>query len=728
MTEDIFRKRPILGNRILNPIKDITASRPQVNLNQPEPKTNSNLKVLDSNQNSESMGTINMNNNDDLTQSLKALGDLIDSSLPSSKPDTGNHAALVETSVQPAVSKIEKPSMVSSGGTKGNVYFKFPSIEPPFGGNIHSLKWTGNRYEEVEAAGSTSDYVRYNEWHLNGATIWIGTSATGAVDKVGVDPASGVTGLIPQATKQIAELIRSSKELSNGKAVDGDGRPYQFAVIAVLGGQDHKAICNAMEGLEANKIYRPVFDHLGIKGVAFRAALYNSMGDLFALEVTFANKEKYGHGRHIIFLHKANDIGGGKSDESLIEGRLSNQVSALSKEFDWWISGLERAGGKIGSIETTLGGTARIGRYALLASCVPRSLFAADAFEVVNLDSAEWVKENLPSQIQEYRSNFATTLLRTAWGKAGARLHGVPIVLVNRFDRSMIRTRRMRANIATLRHMFLGNSKLDLLQGDISDERIAIQREQAITENKFMTIHDTKKNSKVGPWEQQRRIRLSTSISLTPSKVLSLAQGDDPTLAKDVAETVLERVRGLATSQNDALPSGGFTVVDALIPTKLLEQTGNVITKNVVSKAIETIAVGLRSSGIDKPLINLYKVPEPLCAGVDDIIVQFSEDQPGTNILIVSTDDIDTHSKRTIMSNPNLRAIDNPTVSTVFAFGRLLGRMVTAHLESKYHHCEDDGALIHAFHRHYYGGNYGNRPNLLVGGTDRIRKKKDNDE
>ena len=62
------------------------------------------------------------------------------------------------------------------------------------------------------------------------------------------------------------------------------------------------------------------------------------------------------------------------------------------------------------------------------------------------------------------------------------------------------------------------------------------------------------------------------------------------------------------------------------------------------------------------------------------------------------------------------------------AFGRLLGRMVTAHLESKYHHCEDDGTLIHAFHRYYYGGNYGNRPNLLVGGTDRIRKKKDNDE
>ena len=727
MTEDIFRKRPILGNRILVPVRDVTNTRPDVNLNQPEPQTNSNLNIPENNQNSSNKDTINMNNNDQFEQSLKALEDMISSTPPG--PQDASPLADEKASIHPVSSApISKPVVTSNNGTKGNIFFKFPSVAPPFGGNVHSLKWVGNRYEEVEAAGSTSDYVRYNEWHLNGATIWIGTSATGAVDKVGVDPASGVTGLIPQATKQISELIRSSKELSNGKAVDGDGRPYQFAVIAVLGGQDHKAICNAMEGLEANKIYRPVFERLGIKGVAFRAALYNSMGDLFALEVTFANKEKYGHGRHLIFLHKANDIGGGKSDESLIEGRLSNQVSALSKEFDWWISGLERAGGRIGSIETTLGGTARIGRYALLASCIPRSLFAADAFEVVNLDSAEWVKENLPSQIQEYRSNFATTLLRTAWGKAGARLHGVPIVLVNRFDRSMIRTRRMRSNIATLRHMFLGNTKLDLLQGDISDERIAIQREQAITENKFMTIHDTKKNSKFGPWEQQRRIRLSTSIRLTPSKVLSLAQGEDPTLAQDVAGTVLERVRGLATSQNDALPAGGFTVVDALIPTRLLEQTGNVITKNVVSKAIETIAIGLRSSGVDKPLINIYKVPDPLCADIDDIIVQFSEDQPGTNILIVSTDDVETHSKRTIMANPNLRAIDNPTVSTVFAFGRLLGRMVTAHRESKYHHCEDDGALIHAFHRHYYGGNYGNRPNLLVGGTDRIRKKKDTAE
>ncbi len=44
--------------------------------------------------------------------------------------------------------------------------------------------------------------------------------------------------------------------------------------------------------------------------------------------------------------------------------------------------------------------------------------------------------------------------------------------------------------------MFLGNPQLDLLKGDISDERIAIQREEAITENDFMTIFDRTQDMK----------------------------------------------------------------------------------------------------------------------------------------------------------------------------------------------------------------------------------------
>ena len=93
---------------------------------------------------------------------------------------------------------------------------------------------------------------------------------------------------------------------------------------------------------------------------------------------------------------------------------------------------------------------------------------------------------------------------------------------------------------------------------------------------------------------------------------------------------------------------------------------------------------------------------------------------------MVSTEEVKTHQKRIILQNPNLDSITDTTVSQVFAFGRLLGRMVTAHLESGYHHCIEDGELIHAFHRHYYGGAYGNRPNILRAVAIESEKKDDN--
>ena len=68
----------------------------------------------------------------------------------------------------------------------------------------------------------------------------------------------------------------------------------------------------------------------------------------------------------------------------------------------------------------------------------------------------------------------------------------VSVVLVNKFDRSMVGTRRVRSNMQFC--VCSRQSMLDLLQRDISDERIAIQREEAITDNKFMTIHDRTKD------------------------------------------------------------------------------------------------------------------------------------------------------------------------------------------------------------------------------------------
>ena len=52
-------------------------------------------------------------------------------------------------------------------------------------------------FDIVPVKGSESQYVQFAGWHLNGAKIWIGTSATNATEAVGINPATGVTGLIP---------------------------------------------------------------------------------------------------------------------------------------------------------------------------------------------------------------------------------------------------------------------------------------------------------------------------------------------------------------------------------------------------------------------------------------------------------------------------------------------------------------------------------------------------
>ncbi|MDP6870463.1 MAG: hypothetical protein QGI21_06810 [Candidatus Poseidoniaceae archaeon] len=724
--KDNFQKRPILGRRVLVPNFDLSEARPSVNTNSPQSESNTTFEIQ-----VEEKEMKNMTSNDDFKDKLRALhASILDEEEAKQKDQQIiNQDKKIDVQYEytmPAKNFQFTPG--ESSDTKGNFFFKMPLNNPPMGGNIHCIKWNSpTDFELIEASGSAADYVRYNQWHLNGASVWIGTSATGADDHVGVDPAAGVTGLIPQAVKHISEMVKTSKRLSQKeRGLDSQGRPYQFAVIAVIGGQDHAAIERHMNDLKMNKSYGEAFKSLGIQGISFRSALYNDMGKLFALEVSFTNKETYGHGRHLIFLHPANDIGGGKSAESLMDRRLTSQASALAKEFEWWIAALERGDGKIGAIETTLGGTALRGRYAMLSARVPRTLFAEDACEIVNVDRADWVRENLFSEIQEYRSNFATTLLTTAWGKVSEKYHGIPIQLVDRFDRSMVNTRRKRAIIAILRHMFLGHPDLDLLKGDISDERIAQRREEAITNSDMMTIYDTAEKNLKGPWKQQRRIRLSTSINITPSKIMSLARNDDPHMAIDNAEAVLEKLRSLATSQNGALHSGGFTVIDALVPKHILESQDNIVTPQTVGKAMESIAQGLRAQGIDKPLVNLYQLPQGISGDLDEIIVQITEDQPGNNILMVSTEEVETHSKRIIMQNPDLKSISNNTVSTVFAFGRLLGRMVTAHQMSGYKHCEDDGDLIHAFHRHYYGGRFGNRPNRLLGGNNRVRKKIEN--
>ena len=441
-------------------------------------------------------------------------------------------------------------------------------------------------------------------------------------------------------------------------------------------------------------------------------------------EVNLGNPEVFGKGRHLLFLHPANDVGGGKSDESLMDGRLSFQAASLGKQFEWWKCALEHGDGRIGSLETTLGGTARLGRYALLSARIPRTLFSADATEIINVDKADYIRENLQSQAQEYRANYATTLLRTVWGNIGKRFREIPITIVNRHDNTMRNIHRQRSTIAILRHLFLGNPKLDLLRGDISDERIATKREEAITSNDYLTIYDTTTQDN-GPWEQHRRIRMSTSYFIHTGKLIQMSKGENSQAVIDDAEIVISNIRGLATSNEDALPAGGFIIMDALIPESTTSGDYG-ISKDAISRALELFAKGLEKHGCQKILINLHNVAEEFSRNDGEIVVQITEDQPGTNVLMVSTEEIKTHDKRIILQNPTLPSISDNTVSSVYSFGRLLGRMVSAHLESGYHHCVDDGLLIHAFHRHYYGGKFGHRPNLLPGGENRIRNKANN--
>ena len=64
MGEEIFRKRPILGNTVLRPARDnISEARPAVETKSPTKETNSNLQIAGNNQNINKQDSIDMNKN-----------------------------------------------------------------------------------------------------------------------------------------------------------------------------------------------------------------------------------------------------------------------------------------------------------------------------------------------------------------------------------------------------------------------------------------------------------------------------------------------------------------------------------------------------------------------------------------------------------------------------------------------------------------------------------------
>ena len=730
MTNEDNSNDRIIKRRIKMPKtdSDLENNRSKMKLRDLSPQDNDKENVAKILQPKENKESENMKKYNFTEEYKKLMQSITDSNIKPHAAEiniTDNYSKIAAPKEDNKVSDNESTKDTKPNSTSGTRFFKFPRSRMHQGGQCRMLHWKSpGQYELLHVDGAVSQFVSYAGWHLNGAKIWMGTSASNANEDTGNNPATGVNGLIANAIKELTEMTITARNCSPTK-LDQEGRPLQFGIIAVLGGQDHKKILGEAILFENNKAFSDAFRAAGAPNASLRAALYNEMGDLFAFEVNLGNPEVFGKGRHLLFLHPANDVGGGKSDESLGDGRLSFQSASLGRQFEWWKSALEYGDGKIGSLESTLGGTARLGRYALLSARIPRTLFSSDATEIINVDKADYIKENLQSQAQEYRASYATTLLRTVWGNVGKRLKGIPVTIVNRHDNTMRNVHRQRSTIAILRHLFLGNPKLDLLRGDISDERIAKQREEAITDDDYLTIYNTTESEKGGPWQQHRRIRMSTSYFIHTGKLLQMSRGENAQAVIDDAEMIISDIRGLATSSDSALPAGGFMILDALIPENLV--SGNsAIAKETINRALELFAKGLEKHGSEKILINLYNIPSEFTRNNGEIVVQITEDQPGTNVLIVSTEEINTHYKRVILQNPSLPSISDTTGKSVYSFGRLFERMVESHLKSGYHHCVEDGWLILAFHRHYYVGRYGHRQNLLPGGKNRVRNKVDN--
>lgn len=621
--------------------------------------------------------------------------------------------------------------------------FKFVHEGNPIRGPVASgqtlVMKPGNQQATYSISGDAASYVHHNNMHLHGAIMQMGSSATNAQEAEGFDPALGVTGFLPQALEFLVKSARSAAAIQEN---DGDGRPYQFGVITVLGGSDHDKITKAMASEPTQGLIEALGNlnlvsikdgyyvkknlHFVKSYVNITPILFNNLGYVSILEVSFGkNKEMpdLPTGKHYIYLHRANDIGGGKSDHTLREGRTGRQATALAEEFEWWKAALTLAGGKIGSLETTLGGTARIGRYALLQAKVPRPLFTTGAIETILLDDAAWVKDNLGNTVHEYRANYATTMLRAAYGSQSKRLNNVRLDIAHRKDPVQRRLRQTTCIEATLRNLFPGEPTVDPMFMDISDERTEILSQEDIIYAKQTVIHDPVATNPKGPWEMNRHTRVTVANSFSFGEIFNLALGQRTDETIEEARAMFESARGLATSGEDVLEPGGFCILDIYVPAESLNESTDQITSRMIEQVKQALASAFKQAGSDKVLTHCHKVPGYSLPNAKRVYVRMTEYQAAHNMLMVSNEDAGSREKRTIMTDPALEYIEDRHYAHVNSFARLFSQLIEGHEKSGYRYAEEDANLLKAFYRHFYGNNFGNQPNLLLGGLNRPKKK-----
>jgi len=610
----------------------------------------------------------------------------------------------------PAAEKPKGRQTASSGaGFRGAARFDLISTAPK-GSGFHIRGRKGLR----PVNGDVEAFVQHNGWYLNGLHIMLGTTASGADEQDIWDPALGVQGVLPRAVAHLHRLATASHTIDS-EGDDNGGRPYQFGVAIVLGREDH---CRLFESLRSPSAeLKQALAHAGARTETFQAVATNHFADVIALTIRFKDR-RAGGGTHLIYLHPTMVAGGGKSDLSLRDGNLRLQTSHLSEEFRWWVAGLELGPGKISGIESGLGGTARLARYALLMRTIPHHLIAHDAVEHMGIDDAAWVRDHLGSEHTSYRTNFATTLLRGAWGRFASRLSGMPIHLTRRNDHVVREVRAMHAIIATLRSLFPANESLRPMKGDISDERYSVYREEVLTESQYTTIEDPVRRA--GPWEQSRRIRVMGASRIAVSTIIGIGLGQEIDGVEDRARDLIEGLRGLATAREDAVAPGRFAILHAIVPER------SDLSNTVLNDACEQLVNGLRANGVEHVVVHQTLLPIELFGEASDFVLfVLQEDQPGTTLLIASTDEIDIQQRRVIMRNPEGRNTDGKWKKGAKAYSRFLRAMYDSHLDSGLDACVRDGELIRAFHSYWFGPNHGNiRPYALGGPLDRPRRGK----
>ena len=596
------------------------------------------------------------------------------------------------------------------------------STNSPQGRGIHIHQSSGNLgLEATHAFGDVSDYVQHYDLGIHGAFLQFGTSATHAGSRPSRDNTGKVRGTIPRAVKALREIALSAAHI-NPKNVDGDGRPFQFAIVSVLGREDHKRVIRQLESNDP--ILMDIIGAAGAPaGTKIRTLLSNEIGDTFCLSVEFPDPAFRVGGkapRHFIFLHSTRAEGGGKADVKLTDGTLGFEMSCLSEEFNWWINGLERVNGVIGSLESTLGGTSRVSKYAMLRAMVPRHLFAKESFESINIDTCRYVKDQYATSEHEYRQNFASTMLRTVFGRFGYAYRGIRVELSDRGDLGARDMRDLRAGLAILRQHFLGAPQLEVMRGDISDEHCGRMVQEHITDSKYTTIVDpTTKNE----FPEHRTVSLGTSTRISLGMIRQWAMGQSTDQATDVAERILEQIRGYISSVPNTVTAGGFLTVIGYCEAPQLTN----ISQSQYSQAMEIFSKSFKSLGIQKVMLQLVPIPKGLGPGSDSIIVHVFEDMASTNVLGISMEDVKTHERRLIIQNPHANENTQTTNwdSGVLALGRLFRLSIDSHQSSQQHDCIADAEVIEAYHRHWYSGNYGSCPKFWLGGSNDRKRPND---